>query len=44
MDKYGHKELYAIDRKSGWLSDKSFENTLDEYIKWVEYEVNISPE
>ena len=35
---YGYKKLFEIDKKSGWLSDKS--DNLQDYIEWVEYEKN----
>ena len=34
------QKLYEIDKKSGWLDD----DTLEEYIASVEYEIDISSE
>lgn len=39
IQNYGYAGLYAMDQKSGWLSEKSDENTLEEYVKWVKYEM-----
>ena len=38
---YGYEKLYEIDQKSGWLSERT-ENTLEEYIHWVDYEIEFS--
>lgn len=42
---YGYQRLYEIDKKSGWLTERG-ENPddIEEYIKWVEYEMDISAE
>lgn len=40
INHYGYEELYEIDRKSGWLDDE----TLEEYISSVQYEIDISEE
>ena len=34
---YGYEKLYEIDKRSGWLDA----DTLDEYIRLVEYEIEI---
>lgn len=39
---YGYEKLYEIDKRSGWLSDYS--DTLEEYIEWVKYEIDVSEE
>ncbi len=44
IDYYGYETLYEIDKKSGWLSEHSFEDTLQEYIEWVKYEIDVSAE
>ena len=40
IEHYGYEKLYEIDKKSGWLDD----DTLEEYIASVEYEIDISAE
>ena len=40
IEHYGYEKLYEIDKKSGWLDD----DTLEEYIASVEYEIDISSE
>ncbi len=40
IEHYGYEKLYEIDKKSGWLGD----DTLEEYIASVEYEIYISSE
>ena len=44
IDYYGYEKLYEIDKRSGWLSDHSFEDTLEEFIEWVKYEIETSSE
>lgn len=39
---YGYEKLYEIDRKSGWHEGQEDPYNLDEYVKWVEYEMEIS--
>ena len=39
IDQYGYEKLYEIDKKSGWLTDKS--DNLQDYIEWVKYEMDI---
>ena len=41
---YGYDKLHEIDKRSGWLSDKSRDDTLEEYIEWVRYEMDCSSE
>ena len=41
---YGYEVLYEIDKRSGWLSEQSFDNTLEEYIECVKQEIEASPE
>lgn len=41
IDYYGYEKLYEIDRKSGWLSERS-DDSLEEYIEWVKYEIQTS--
>lgn len=41
MDPKKVEELFEIDKRSGWLSDRT-ENTLEEYIEWVKYEISIA--
>jgi len=38
IEYYGYEKLYEIDKKSGWLDDE----TLEEYISSVQYEIDIS--
>ena len=40
IEYYGYEKLYEIDKKSGWLDDE----TLEEYISSVQYEIDISEE
>ena len=40
IEHYGYEKLYEIDKKSGWLDD----DTLEEYIASVQYEIDISSE
>ena len=40
IDYYGYEKLYEIDKKSGWFDDE----TLEEYIASVQYEIDISEE
>lgn len=44
IDTYGYERLYEIDKRSGWLSGRSDNDTLEEYIQWVKYEMSISEE
>lgn len=41
IEHYGYEKLFEIDKRSGWLSDRT-ENTLEEYIEWVKYEISIA--
>lgn len=40
IDYYGYEKLYEIDRKSGWLSECSDSDSLEEYIEWVKSETD----
>ncbi|MBE6850771.1 MAG: hypothetical protein E7504_03385 [Ruminococcus sp.] len=40
IEYYGYEKLYEIDKKSGWLDNE----TLEEYISSVQYEIDISEE
>ncbi len=42
IESYGYDKLYEIDKRSGWLSDRSSESSIEEYIEWVKYEISIS--
>ena len=44
IDTYSYERLYEIDKRSGWLSGRSDNDTLEEYIQWVKYEMSISEE
>lgn len=38
IEHYGYKKLYEINNKSGWLDAEN----LDDYISWIEYEIECS--
>ena len=41
IEHYGYEKLFEIDKRSGWLSERT-EDTLEEYIEWVKYEIEKS--
>ena len=44
IENYGYDRLYEIDKRSGWLTERSSESSIEEYIEWVKYEIGISKE
>ena len=44
IESYGYDKLYEIDKRSGWLSDRSTESNLEEYIEQIKYEISICKE
>ena len=44
IESYGYDKLYEIDKRSGWLTERSSEISIEEYIEWVKYEISISKE
>ena len=44
IENYGYDRLYEIDKRSGWLTERSSEISIEEYIEWVKYEISISKE
>lgn len=41
IEHYGYEKLFEIDKRSGWLSERT-EDTLEEYIEWVKYEIEVA--
>ena len=42
IEYYGYERLLEIDKRSGWLSERT-ECNLEEYIKWIQYEIESYP-
>ena len=42
IEYYGYERLLEIDKRSGWLSERT-ECNLGEYIKWIQYEIESYP-
>ncbi len=43
IEYYGYKRLLEIDKRSGWLSERT-DCSLEKYIEWVEYEIESYPD
>ena len=41
---YGYDKLYEIDKRSGWLTERSSESSIEEYIERIKYEISICKE
>lgn len=44
IENYGYDKLYEIYKRSGWLTERSSDSSIEEYIEWVKNEIGNSNE